>query len=208
MGKLRVQPTVVNPAAVEVAKLAQTMVSQFSSHHAAMYVARDKRAEMFAPPIEPGQIVPVLRIPRRDGNQIVLWFNHFLAEGRKPEVMKDFDRVWLIGALLSVGDALGDNRYFNHAPEAEVIRHLRNGIAHGNHFEFHRSVIDAATGKLKYPANIFRYAARQQMPRHEIDVHLQGTEVLWTWGGPDAILDCLTVLGVHLWHVGHGLPLP
>jgi hypothetical protein len=69
-------------------------------------------------------------------------------------------------------------------------------------------VKDKGTGKLKYPANIFRYAARQQMPRHEVDTHLQGTEVLFTWGGPDAVIDCLTVLGIHLWNVGHGLTTP
>jgi hypothetical protein len=69
-------------------------------------------------------------------------------------------------------------------------------------------VIDRATGKLKHPANISRYAARQVMPVHEVDTNLQGTEVLFAWGGPDAIVDCLTVLGIHLWNVGHGIPSP
>ena len=184
------------------------MTSQYFSHVAAMYVARDKRAEMFAPPIEPGQSVPILRLPRRDGNDMIMWFNHYLAENMKSETRQDFDRVWLIGALLTVGDALGANGYFNHHPEAEMIRHLRNGIAHGNRFYFDRAVIDKTTGKLKHPANISRWSARQVMPQHEIDTNLQGAEVLWGWGGPDAIIDCLTVLGVHLWHVGHGLPLP
>jgi hypothetical protein len=203
-----VEHTVVNQAAVEVAKLAQRMTSQYFSHVAAMYVARDRRAEMFAPSVESGQLVPILRIRRRDGNDMKIWFNHYLAEGRKPEASKDFDRVWLTGALLTVGDAIGDNGYFNHDPEAEIIRHLRNGIAHGNHFDFRASVIHRVTGKLTYPANIFRYSERQVMPRHEIATHLQDTEVLWGWGGPDAIIDCLTVLGIHLWNVGHGLPLP
>ncbi len=188
--------------------MAQRMASQYFSHVAAMYVARDKRASMFAPSIEPGQLVPILRVPRRDGNNMVMWFNHYLEENNKPETAEDFDRVWLTGALLAVGDALGDNEYFNHEPEAEMIRHLRNGIAHGNRFRFDKGVIDKSTGELKYPANIFRYADLQKMPRHEIDTNLQNTEVLWNWGGPDAIIDCLTVLGVHLWNVGYGLPIP
>jgi len=203
-----VEPAIVNQAAVEVATLAQRMTSQYFSHVAGMYIARDKRAKMFAPAIEPGQSVPILRLPRRDGNDMVMWFNYYLAENMKPETRQDFDRVWLMGALLTVGDALRANGYFNHDPEAEMIRHLRNGIAHGNHFEFHPSVIDKTTGKLKHPANISRYSSRQAMPKHEIDTNLQGAEVLWGWGGPDAIVDCLTVLGVHLWNVGHGLPLP
>lgn len=199
---------VVNQKAVEVATLTQRMVSQYFSHVVAMHVARDPRAEQFAPPIEPGQTVPVLRIPRRDGNDMIMWFNHYLAEGRKSEVRSDFDRAWLIGALLLVGAALGANGYFGHAPEAEIIRHLRNGIAHGNRFSFHPQVIDSATNKLKYPANTFRYSARQSMPMHEVDTNLQGTELLFVWGGPDAVIDCLTVLGIHLWNIGHGIPTP
>ena len=139
---------------------------------------------------------------------MTMWFNHYLKEGRHPDAREDFDKVWLQGALLIVGDALGANGYFGHEPEAEIIRHLRNGIAHGNRFDFRASVRDKRTGELRYPANIFRYAERQVMPRHEIEVGLQDREVLWDWGGPDAVIDCLTVLGVHLWNVGHGLPLP
>jgi hypothetical protein len=79
-----VEPAIVNPAAVEVATLTQRMTSQYFSHVAAMYVARDKRAEMFAPAIEPGQSVPILRLPRRDGNDMVMWINYYLAENMKP----------------------------------------------------------------------------------------------------------------------------
>lgn len=150
----------------------------------------------------------MIRISRRDGKDMVMWFNHYLKEANIPNAREDFDKVWLQGALLTVGDALGAHRYFGHEPEAEIVRHLRNGIAHGNRFDFRKSVINQASGKLRYPANIFRYAARQVMPRHEVDVSLQGTEVSWAWGGPDAIIDCLTVLGVHLWNIGHGLPIP
>ena len=88
-----VEPAIVNQAAVEVATLAQRMTSQYFSHVAAMYVARDRRAEMFAPAIEPGQSVPILRLPRRDGNDMVMWFNHYLAKNMKPETRQDFDAV-------------------------------------------------------------------------------------------------------------------
>ena len=201
---------VINQNAVDVATLAQRMVSQYFSHHASMYVARDPRAKLIRPPIEPGQLVPVLKIPRRDGNAMIMSFDHYLAEGLKPNTRDDFDRVWLMGALLMVGDALVANKFFGHIPEAEIIRHLRNGIGHGNKFNFvsKPNVIDPALGKLRHPANIFRYAARQAMPMHEVDTNLKGTEVLFGWGGPEAIIDCLTVLGVHLWNVGHGIPTP
>jgi hypothetical protein len=137
---------IVNQNAVHVATLAQRMVSQYFSHVASMHVARDPRSEMLGPQIEPGQAVPVLKIPRGDGNAMIMWFDHYLAEGRRPETRKDFDRVWLMGALLVVGDALSANGYFGHEPEAEIIRHLRNGIAHGNQFTFHDRVKDKTTG--------------------------------------------------------------
>jgi hypothetical protein len=76
-GNFLSNPVIVNQAAVEVATLAQRMTSLYFSHVAAMYVARDMRAVAFAPAIEPGQHVPVLRIPRRDGNAMIMWFNHY-----------------------------------------------------------------------------------------------------------------------------------
>ncbi|MCR5864664.1 hypothetical protein [Aquincola sp. J276] len=141
-----------------------------------------------------------------------LHFHHYLAANRQPETRAAFDVVWLRGTLLTVSDALGDHHWFGRTPETQMIRHLRNGIAHKNRFTFRggRSsrLVDPDTGRLLYPANIFRWAARQGMPRHEIDTHLDGVEVLGAWGGPDAIVDCLTVLGLQLWHLGYGLPLP
>jgi hypothetical protein len=184
------------------------MVTLYFGHVAAMYVARDPRSDILAPPVEKGQIIPVLKIPRGDGNEMIAAFPYHLTECRKPEAGRDFDRVWLVGALLSVGYALSRHGYFGHAPEAEIVRHLRNGVAHGNKFGFADSVKDATTGRLKKPANTARYAARQGMPVREVETHLQGTEVLFAWGGPDAVVDCLTVLGIHLWQSGHGLPCP
>jgi hypothetical protein len=40
----------------------------------------------------------------------------------------DLDRVWLVEALLALGDALKQHGYFDHAPELELLRHLRNGM--------------------------------------------------------------------------------
>ena len=199
---------IVNRAAVEVGALAQDTVGRYFTHVAAMQVARDERAEGLAPPVEAGQNVPVLRIPRRDGNHMIFWFNHYLRGNRDPAVAEEFDRTYLRGALLTVADALGDNGYFGHCPEAEMVRHLRNGIGHKNRFTFHSRVIDPATGRLRHPANTFGQAAQQNAPRHEIDTHMQGTEVLWTWGGPDAIVDTLIALSLHLLQIGYGPVAP
>ena len=139
---------------------------------------------------------------------MTMWFNHYLAECRKQEVRIDFDKAWLIGALLIVGDVLRATGYFGHAPEAEIIRHLRNSVAHGNRFNFHPNITDRATRRLRYPANIFRYDIQLSIPRHEVETNLQGTETLFVWGGPDAVIDCLTALSIHMWNVGHGIAAP
>jgi hypothetical protein len=198
-------PPVVNAGAVEVAALAQRMVKQYFSHHAAMQIARDKRSDLLMPPVEAGQMVSLFRIPRDDGNAMIVHFPHHLQASREPDVQKDFDKVWLVGALLTVGDALGAHGYFGHTPEAEIIRHLRNGVAHGNKFNFKTTVKDA-TGRLKHPANTARYPTQAIV--REVETNLEGTEVLFAWGGPLAIVDCLRVLGVHLSNVGHGFPSP
>jgi hypothetical protein len=44
-------------------------------------------------------------------------------------MVDDLDRVWLVGSLLAIGDALMRHCYFDHAPELELLRHLRNGVA-------------------------------------------------------------------------------
>ncbi|MBO0695527.1 MAG: hypothetical protein J2P56_05435 [Verrucomicrobia bacterium] len=65
-------------------------------------------------------------------------------------IREEFPRIWLTGALLAIGDALKENKYFDHAPELELVYHLRNGIAHGNCFEF----TDPGRKRLaKYPAH-------------------------------------------------------
>lgn len=193
---------ITNQAAIEVASLAQDVVSQYFTHVAAMYVARDPKAAKLAPPIAAGESNAILRIPRRDGTNISMLFHHYLRANNDSLVKDSFDKLWLRGALLTMNDALGDNGYFGHAPEAEMIRHLRNGIGHRNRFTFGPGVINKRTGKLKHPANTFRQWKLYRHPRHEIDTHLEGTEVLWTWGGPDGVIDCLMALFLHLKTLG------
>jgi hypothetical protein len=36
--------------------------------------------------------------------------------------------------LIAVGDACTQNQYFDRVPSLELLRHLRNGAAHGNRF--------------------------------------------------------------------------
>src|SRR5437667_2750807 len=149
---------------------------------------------MHANPIELVQTLPVLHLPRDDGTYHTCHFSYFLEEIRKPRLVEDFKRAWLASALLMIGDALGDShRYYNRAPdaepEAELVRHLRNGIAHGNRFFMHADVMNLNTGRLKLPAHNRRYAKVLSMREYVVDTHLNGTKVLFDYGGAAAVLD-------------------
>jgi hypothetical protein len=189
-----------NQAAHEIMTLIERMTSQYNSHFVAMLVARDPRAASLAPPVENGEMVPLFRLP--DG--AIAHFHHFLSECRNTETQKGFDSVWLVGALLTVDDKIKEKGYFGHAPEAEMVRHLRNGVAHGNKFKFNPNVINPATRKLKHPATTARYAAELGRPVRQVDVDLEGKEVMFGWGGPDAVIDCLEALRFHLSNVRMG----
>jgi len=145
------QPGQANSDAFRVGKLAERLATYHYAYAAAFQVARDPRAAALVPPVEPGGIVPVGRVPFADGSfEQAFDFRHFLELSTRPEVAEEFDRTFYVGALLALGDALGAHDYFDHAPELELVYHLRNGVAHGNRF----TLTPAGLGRLsKYPAH-------------------------------------------------------
>ena len=46
--------------------------------------------------------------------------------------------AFICGSLIALGDALQRDDYFDRAPVLEMVYHLRNGVAHGNRFNFTR----------------------------------------------------------------------
>jgi hypothetical protein len=115
----------------------------------------------------------------------------------------DLDRVWLVGALLALGDALKQHGYFDHAPELELLRHLRNGVAHGNSFR-----IDNPKELTKFPAhNRLAWVKSDSKAVFEITPSLQNQPVLFDFMGPGDILDLLMSVGLYLVRMGNGDPL-
>jgi hypothetical protein len=138
-----------NQAAFEVGQLAQRMAVGYFAHKAAIAVATDPRAKNLVQSVQPSFIVPVGYVTRKDGTQHVFHFDHFLDQARDdPAMAHDFEHMWLAGSLLAVGDALSMHGYFDRAPALELVRHLRNGIAHGNTFR-----MDNAQSLAKFPAH-------------------------------------------------------
>jgi hypothetical protein len=139
-----------NPSALKVAELTQRLTGGYYAHAAAIKVAQDPRAKAFFTEIMPGQIVPVDYVSRKDGTKYSYHFQHYLDQARSgAEIADDLQRTWLVGTLLAIGDALSRHGYFDRAPELELIYHLRNAVAHGNHFHFDQKTLRRLA---KYPA--------------------------------------------------------
>lgn len=194
-----------NLSALRVAELTQRLVGEYYALAAAIEVAKDPRV---APPfskILPGQIVPVGFVPRKDGTQYPYHFQHYLAQVRtNAEMVSDFQKTWLAGSLLTIGDALKRYQYFDRAPELELIYHLRNGVAHGNIFQFDNPNL---TRLRKYPAHNKMTPFRTATTHFEIVEGLRGKPVLFDFMGPADTLDVLSAVGVYLWRMGKGEPL-
>jgi hypothetical protein len=192
-----------NQAAFDIGQMAHRMFEGYYMHLAAIQVAKDPRAIALSPNVEPGQMGPVGRIHHKDGTRHEFAFAHYLAQARiNPVMVADLDRLWLVGALLTIGDALEKQSYFDHAPELELLYHLRNGVAHGNTFRINLKRLS------KHPAhNRLACVRSDSKAEFEITSNLQGQPVLFDFMGPGDILHLLTSVSLYLIRMGNGDPL-
>ena len=190
-----------NQAAFDAGQLAERLSQGYYSHLAAIMVAMDPRAIHLAPAIRPGHHVSVADVRRKDGTAHVFHFPHYLARAANdPLVAGELERIWLAGALLRLGDVLAQHRYFDRAPELELLRHLRNGVAHGNRF----NITDTKSLK-KYPAHNRLAAVRGDLkPVFEVEPSLHGQEVLFNFMGARDVLDLIMSVGLYLIRMGNG----
>ncbi len=130
----------------------QHLRDRYYAHRAALEIARDPAASDLLPPPEEGALVSQFYVQQGDGkpplNELALHFPYFLEGGREPDIAEEFEQVYFKGALLELGDALAEHNYVDRSPPLEFVRHLRNGIAHGNRFE-----IRSPNSLVTYPAH-------------------------------------------------------
>jgi hypothetical protein len=192
----------------EVGRLAHRMAQGYYAQSAAMMVAKDPRSdELIRHPLESRFEVSIpvgAFVPRKDGTMHKYDVLHYLDDARaNPPVVDELLRVWLVGSLLSVGDALAmlskhlkPPRYLDGNPTLELLYHLRNGVAHGNRFTFY----DSGKKRLaKFPAhNKMAGVKSSTKAEFEIVVGLQGKPVLFEFMGPGDVLDLLQSVEVYL----------
>jgi len=198
-GSLQLQ----NPEAEIVSKLAHELVTGYYAYTSAISIAMDKRSDALIPEVLPNQLVPIGFVKSKgDPRGHEFHFQIYLEEARKnPFVVHQIERVYLSGALLTIGDALIDNKYFNdfHSPIFQLVRHLRNGIAHGNRFD------------IRFPQELIDHPAHDKVPQNhnlikfEITAELNGTNVLFDFMEAGDILNTLNQVGFHLMDLAYGV---
>src|ERR1700722_899719 len=110
----------------EIGRLAHRMAEGYYAHKVAIDVAKDPRANTLVANVDD-------QVCRNDGSGHVYNPYHYLDFSRtNPEMIVDLKRVWIVGSLIAVGDALSEYGYLNHAPILELLYHFRNAVAHGN----------------------------------------------------------------------------
>jgi hypothetical protein len=125
-------------AARSIGQLAEQIADGYYTHVAAIQIATDPRALALCPGAKYGLAISEGYVSRKDGTSHRFHFERFLKTARSdPTIVDGLARIWLEGALLRIGDALAQpqNHYFDHAPELELLYHLRNGVAYGNVFK-------------------------------------------------------------------------
>lgn len=194
----------IDQAAIEVSNLAHSLAESYLTHVAILSIASDPRSMALSPLTLPGQLVPIGHVDRKDRTQHIFHFKHYLGQlNTDSDLSVALHRAWLAGSLVELGDALACKDYFDRAPELELVRHLRNGVAHGNKFR-----IDKPERLEKHPAhNRLAWIRSDLKTDFEITPKLQNCSVLFEFMGPGDVLDVLQSVSIYLRNLGNGWPL-
>lgn len=179
-------------SAEETAQLASLLRTGLYAHAAAVEFGRDPRVLSLARLTE-ADGRPIGTVICKDGSSRPFDLKYALdLMGTEPALRDEMDRAWCVSSLVLLGDRLLAEGYFDRAPVLEMVRHLRNGIAHGNRFTLRNP------DELKlWPAHTRDAACRFSAP-FEITPELEGTAVLFDFMGPGDVLDLLISVSTYL----------
>ena len=182
-------------SAEDVGHLARRLTTGLYVRAAALELVRDPRVRDLIPAGSPLGEPPAGLVQRKDGTLSAYdWLHHLNVAKDDPVLAAELDRAWFVSALVVLGDRLAAEDYFDRAPLLEVVRHLRNGVGHGNRFE-----IRDPRALLERPAHTRNAACRSQTGvTFEITPDLHGTPVLFDFMGPGDVLDVLISVGTYL----------
>ncbi|MGI8729323.1 MAG: hypothetical protein ACR2LK_04940 [Solirubrobacteraceae bacterium] len=125
----------------------------------------------------------MLRLGRRDNSYygIDVWESLDAISG-EADFNLFFLAVWFMVVLSAVGDTATQYGYWDRTPELEMLRHLRNGVSHGDRFHLLR-------GAPKRPARFKNF---------EITPALHGSPVLFEFMSTGDLFDLLDCIDANL----------
>jgi hypothetical protein len=174
-------------------RLASLLRFGLYAHAAALDLARDPVATSALLEVTDRMEPPSGFVVANDGSMRNYDLAHVIGLLQSdPELRSEMDRSWCVSSLILLGDRLAVEGYFDRAPILEMVRHLRNGIAHGNRFTIRNAVELQA-----WPAHT-RDAACQGSRHFEVTPELDGTPVLFDYMGVGDVLDLLISASTHL----------
>ena len=183
-------------SAEQTGHLASILRFGLYAHAAALELGRDPRVLSLARSTARNGEIPTSTVTCKDGTTRPYDLSHVLnLMATEPTLREEMDRAWCVSSLVLLGDQLSVEGYYDRAPVLEMVRHLRNGIAHGNRFTLRNP--DELT---KWPAHT-RQASCQFSEPFEVTPQLHGSAVLFDYMGPGDVLDLLTSVSTHLQHL-------
>ena len=194
----------------EVGQLAQNLCNGYIGFSGVTTIIRHPRAEEVIRQLEldnsgPAR-VPTEQIYTKHGAPPIYFDLIYAVKNiaASPGYREVHDRLWLTGALLTLGDELARQDYFDKKPDLEFIRHLRNGIGHGNCFNLR-------PGEPRRPAFYTGPDDRTSAPptspySFEITPTLNGRQVLFDFIGPGDVCQLLQFVSWRLIRIGNGDP--
>lgn len=190
----------------DVGRLAFRMAQGYYAHSAAIEIAHGSHARALASETPLGQISS--HVIRKDGTQHTFDLPHYLGQAHtNPEIVDELSRVWLVGSLLTVGDAVSNltpqkRQTLKNVPIFELLYHLRNGVAHGNVFNFTKDGVNRLNTN---PAHNKTAGVKSQTGA-EFEIvagshgkpALHAKPVLFDFMGPGDVLDLLHSVEIYL----------
>jgi hypothetical protein len=171
-----------------------TLAYGYYSHSAAIEIAFDHEVLAFIESNSRLKENDIGIVPRKTGEGHYFsksqWLNH---DDFNQHIQSEIERLWLSGALIIIGDQLRSHDYFDKSPGMELIRHLRNAVAHNNRFD-----IKAPDELITRPAHSIESRGYKPESFYEITPDLHNTVLMWEYMKPGDILDVILSTGFYL----------
>jgi hypothetical protein len=190
------------PGAFATGRIIFDLAQGCYAYETIVQLARDPRSATVMPGLTPGHPMPVGTLKRKDGSQHTYVIDQYLKMSSDHAfIAPQIRQSWFAGALVTAGDLLMKHEYFDHGPELELIYHMRNGIAHGNRFNFTASGLRRLA---RYPAfnrvldgrgEVFRVDATQ----------LKGQPILFDFMAAADVVDLLILAAERLKDLERGI---